>query len=279
MRAVIREQLRVRLSPPFRANLGRSFAWLQRYESVIPRTLVSSPRQAVHGGFTARRINLLASLMPTCSTYLEVGVFRGTTLEAVDVPFRAGVDPVARFDTKRLPPGVKMFESDSDTFFSNLDSRVKFDLIYLDGLHEWKQTLRDLANALLHSHSYSMILLDDVEPADALSSLPDMGTSLALRQAEGIEEERWQGDVFKVLVFLQRFVPGLSFVTLQDPGCNSQAVIWKTDPETFIDINGGYPTEIDALTYDDVFQDGSIPKEFRPVRENRLAGILSAEQN
>ena len=277
MKTFIRDELRRRVRPHTRARLGRLYGPLQRYESVIPRTLASHPGKAVHGGFTARRVNMLASLLPACSTYLEVGVFRGTTLEAADVPFRVGVDPVPQFDTNLLPAGVIFFSGDSDTYFDQLDTRVKFDLVYLDGLHEWKQTLRDLAHSLEHTHAYSLILLDDVQPVNALSSVPDMDTSLSAQRNQGVTTEEWQGDVYKVLVYLQLFVPGLRFVVLQEPGCNIQAVIWKVDPDVAIKLERGYPEEVDQTTYDEVFPAGVTPTAFRPISESALPEVLAAE--
>ena len=277
MKRFIRDEFRSRVRPHTRARLGRLYEPLQRYESVIPRTLASDPDKALNGGFTARRVNLLASLLPACSTYLEVGVFRGTTLEAIHVPFRVGVDPAPQFDVDSLPSGLVFFSGDSDTYFDQLDARVKFDLVYLDGLHEWKQTLRDLAHSLEHTQAYSLILVDDVQPVDALSSMPDMDTSLLAQRNQGVTTEEWQGDVYKVLVYLQLFVPGLRFLVLDEPGCNIQAVIWKADPDVAINLEGGYPEEVARLTYDDVFPAGATPRAFRPTTEVELPSLLEAE--
>ena len=277
LKTLVRDEFRNKVHPHTRARLGRLYAPLRRYESVIPRTLASHPEKAHHGGFTARRLNLLASLLPSCSTYLEVGVFRGTTLEATRVPFRVGVDPAPKFDTGLLPSGVVFFSGDSDSYFRGLERRVKFDLVYLDGLHEWKQTLRDLAHSLKHTQPYSLILLDDVRPLNALSSVPDMHTSLSAQRDEGVMTEEWQGDVYKVLVYLQLYVPGLRFAVLDESGCNAQAVIWKVDPDAIIDLQRGYPEKVDQTTYEDVFPAGMTPEAFCPMTEAELPKFLKSE--
>ena len=38
------------------------------------------------------------------------------------------------------------------------------DLVYLDGLHTFEQTYRDLCNTLMHAHPATVILVDDTVP-------------------------------------------------------------------------------------------------------------------
>ena len=104
MKTFVRDGFRSRVQPRTRARLGRFYEPLQKYESVIPRTLARHPGKAVHGGVTARRVNMLASLLPACSTYLEVGVFRGTTLEAQTSHFGSESIPCRNSIRTYCPP-------------------------------------------------------------------------------------------------------------------------------------------------------------------------------
>ncbi len=230
----------------------------------------SNPRQE---GRSARRINSLARVMPFCETYLEVGVAQGLTLEQVQVRSKIGVDPTPQFETLKLPKGVSFYQESSDTFFENLESEVLFDLIFLDGLHEWKQTYKDLINALHHSKPTSIILVDDVIPDDKLAAYPDWDKALKLKDAAGITDGRWQGDVFKVLIAVKEFHPELVYCVIgeHDKVDNPQAIVWTmdgVDPRKIRAATDAKLLEIDKLSYSDVFNGSILPRVFSLTPES-----------
>jgi hypothetical protein len=100
---------------------------------------------------SSRRINQFAKLLAHPTSYLEVGVEYGYTLEAVAVPNRVAVEPQPRFSLRHVPAGVSVFVTTSDKFFEGLDPGVTFDLVFLDGLHTYRQTYRDLMSSLRHA--------------------------------------------------------------------------------------------------------------------------------
>lgn len=119
---------------------------------------------------TAERINEIASKI-SLQSYLEIGVQEGITFNKIHkIPYKVAVDPVFRLEYKKYESeNVKFFETTSDIFFQT--NEIKFDIIFLDGLHEFKQTLRDFINALEFSHEKTIIIIDDVYPNDIYSSL------------------------------------------------------------------------------------------------------------
>lgn len=172
--------------------------------------------------------------MHACRNYLEVGVCAGATFSAVDVANRVGVDPAPLFDTRLMPDGVTFFLGSSDDYFSTLSDEVRFDLVFLDGLHHWDQTYVDLLNTLQHSHPRTLIVVDDVLPDHYLSALRDESTSKSARSKMGIDSTRWHGDVFKVLAVIRAFHPDLDYIIVgnNSEGDNAQAIIWQTNSDT-----------------------------------------------
>ncbi|WP_353953741.1 class I SAM-dependent methyltransferase [Knoellia sp. S7-12] len=205
--------------------------------------------------------------MPNCSGYLEIGVDWGDTFEGVRVPFRWGVDPYPNFNLRRLPAGARFSPMASDDFFRGLPPQHSFDLVFVDGLHEWRQTYRDVMASLLHIPPHGVIVLDDVVPDDEFASLPDQSLALELRRAAGNFSTRWQGDVYKVLLAILETHPEIEFRVIDGP--HAQAVLWRRDSSTV--APDGQVEErlsvIDALKYADVFVEGNTPEAFRVVGE------------
>jgi hypothetical protein len=228
---------------------------------------------------SARRLNALHKEMPACSTYLEVGVSLGRTFEQVTVPFRWGVDPHARFDVHHLPHGVIFSPLESDRFFDRLPENQKFDLVFLDGLHEWRQTYRDLLNTLDHTPDHAIILIDDVVPDDEWSAIPDQALAIEKKRAAGKTDHRWQGDVFKVVLAIAAHHPELDFCVVGESGPrdNPQALVWRRglpSPNYSVAAMAEFRAKLDQVKFGDVFQEGKIPDTFRPTREE--AGIRAA---
>src|SRR4051812_7282923 len=105
------------------------------------------------------RLNALAKII-SASTYLEIGVAKGETFTRVDVPYKVGVDPKFRFNTSECSDeNVIFYEVTSDLFFSELASEHgPFDLIFLDGLHTFKQTFQDFCASIRYSHANTVWL-------------------------------------------------------------------------------------------------------------------------
>lgn len=128
-------------------------------------------------------------------TYLEIGLdeprmnflkIRSKDKESIDVNV---VD-------KNNPPTYHMT---SDEAFSIITK--KYDLIFIDGLHECEQVLRDYENAQKHLNPKGIILFDDVNPPDKIMASKERKSMF------------WNGDVWKAIVEL-RTRPDISIVTV-----------------------------------------------------------------
>ena len=71
--------------------------------------------------------------------YLEIGCDKDDNFSKIQAKIKIGVDP-QRGGTKRMT---------SDEFFKN--NNENFDIIFLDGLHTYEQTIKDIQNSLIQS--------------------------------------------------------------------------------------------------------------------------------
>jgi hypothetical protein len=178
--------------------------------------------------FSVRRLNRLAEAL-SCRTYLEIGVFKGETFLAVDVASRVGVDPEFRFDwsSHHGKDGIEFHQCSSDTFFDSIDPAATYDLIFVDGLHTFEQTYRDILHALRHSHPGTVIAIDDTIPCDVFSTSRSLDDCVGMRYSlTGVADSSWHGDTYKVVPLLTAFNNDLRLITLIDGG-NPWTLIWR----------------------------------------------------
>ncbi len=140
--------------------------------------------------------------------YLEIGCASNINFDSICLTNKVGVDPDMG-GTYRLT---------SDAYFKKYPDN-KFDLIFLDGLHTYKQTKKDLVNALKVLNEGGVIVLDDFIPRDWKGHFtPRVQT-------------QWNGDIWKISFELLN-AKGLEFRILTIDG--GQCVIFKKQKETYI---------------------------------------------
>ena len=227
----------------------------------ILRELAGSSSTAP-GTFTATRVNDLLKIN-SGTTYLEIGVFSGETLEAIACNSRVGVDPYPVFALDRLPDGMVFHRTTSDNFFEKLGSDVTFDAILLDGLHEYEQTYRDLRNSLRHLSPVGFIVIDDTVPSDATAALPSQSEAISAAEQLGLSFPRpWMGDVFRVVYEIFQSHPDLQYFTYIGDN-RHQTVVWPGRPSRASDV---VPNEGSAGCQVDFSDDWAIqlPSWFAP---------------
>lgn len=112
-------------------------------------------------------------------SYLEVGVEFGQCFNSINIENKTGVDP----DISSAAT-VKMT---SDEFFATIAPDVKYDIIFIDGLHEYEQCYRDIVNATKHLNKGGIILCHDMNP-------------LSETWIDCRPNAPWTGDVYKSLI-------------------------------------------------------------------------------
>lgn len=228
--------------------------------------------------WSARRVNLLLERMDKAERYLEIGIWKGQTITEVNVREKWGVDPNPLISTKKMTEGTRIVKAESDVFFEGLSSDLKFDLIFLDGLHEARQTFRDLVNAMMHLSDQGIIVIDDVVPDDDWSAHPNQKTSLRLQYRHGKFDRRWQGDVWKVIPVALAAFPGIEIHIVGRSGSlrdNSQAVLIPGGSVAVGPNSDAANAEFEKLEQTTFSQFRSIsPAYFEPVSEQEFFGSI-----
>lgn len=179
--------------------------------------------------------------------YLEIGVAYGATL-ALSSSRTVGVDPEPHLlrDVVGDKPWLKVFRATSDDFFrEHSTERVlegfPLDLVFIDGLHEFVQVVRDLEHVERWAHPDTVVVIHDVLPGDVYEA------------SQAFHEGRWTEDVWRIVPFLQEHRPDLAcrLVAVTESGA---LIVTRLDPghpgmaHLAADVNRVFPG--DGTAYD-----------------------------
>lgn len=176
----------------------------------------------------AHVVNGLLSLFER-PRYLEIGVYEGATFIPARAARKVAVDPAIRFSREAAEAAgesVELHEVVSDRWFGEIAGPGDvFDVIFLDGLHTFEQTLRDLLNAMERLAPGGVILVDDVRPDSELAGLPDYAEARRRHAAGEPWNGHWMGDAYRLVFFVDTFLQGWSFRCTSDN--LGQMVLWR----------------------------------------------------
>ena len=128
------------------------------------------------------------------SNYLEIGCNDDELFSRIKIENKIGIDPVIGGNMKIT----------SDGFF--MQNKLKFDCVFIDGLHIYDQVKRDIVNSSEFLNDNGFILVHDCLPRSISN------------QAVPRYKLTWNGDVWKAIVDLRRD-PNLEiFTCLADEG-------------------------------------------------------------
>jgi hypothetical protein len=178
-------------------------------------------------------IQVLLDLFPQPS-YLEIGVDNGWTFNAVVARSKHAVDPAFKFATHDVEDherSVRHFPITSDAYFAGPGIRRGLDVAFIDGLHTFEQTLRDLLNVQNNLNPGGAIVIDDVNPRLYHASLPNPAEAFRVRDHQAsyfpqmAADSSWMGDVYKLVFFIQSFMQAWSYACVGET--RSQLVVWR----------------------------------------------------
>lgn len=142
------------------------------------------------------RVTIINSLIDTMqyTKYLEIGVRFGNCFKKIKIDHKDGVDPVFSEYTN--------FNMTSDKFFEELDNSIKYDIIFIDGLHHADQVYKDINNALSHLSKNGIIVCHDMNP------------QFEICQRLTSVVRTWNGDCWKAFVKLRSERTDLDMYTI-----------------------------------------------------------------
>ncbi len=114
------------------------------------------------------------------SNYLEIGCDKDQLFSKVNIKNKIGVDP---------SNGGNVRKTSNEFFF---DNKKFFDIVFIDGLHEYEQVKKDIINSLKFLNQNGVVLVHDCMP-DSLG-----------KQAVPRYKMQWNGDVWKAIVDLRQ---------------------------------------------------------------------------
>jgi hypothetical protein len=155
--------------------------------------------------------------------YLEIGCDQNQLFSKINIENKFGVDPSNGGNIRKT----------SDDFF--LDNRTNFDLVFIDGLHEYNQVKSDILNSLNFLNKNGIILVHD--------SLPESMS----KQAVPRYRMSWNGNVWKAIVDLRCNKDIEIFTCEMDQGI---AIIQKKENTDILKIN----KSIKDLKFEDYYK-------------------------
>lgn len=153
-------------------------------------------------------------------TYLEIGVASGDCFLRIKAQRKIAVDPAPESSFRsrmrcvsstqpQLPdrlPGEWLFEMTSDEFFAKhatLFTEQPIDVVLIDGLHAYAQSLQDVLNCLACLGPKGVIVLHDCNPVSEAIGYPAPSYEAAERLHLPNWNGHWSGDVWKTIVHLR----------------------------------------------------------------------------
>jgi hypothetical protein len=124
------------------------------------------------------RIQILQEIIDfkNYKSYLEIGTFKNEVFNKIKCEKKVGVDPVM---------GGTVRDTSDNFFFNNSE---KFDIIFIDGLHEYHQVKKDIENSINSLNEEGIILIHDCLPINYYA------------QAVPRCVYEWNGDVWRAFV-------------------------------------------------------------------------------
>ena len=207
----------------------------------------------LNGGFKSKKINISFSGkknrieivqkiidLKNYNSYLEIGTFKNELFDSVKCSKKIGVDPV-------YGGNVRMT---SDEFFIN--NKEQFDIIFIDGLHHYKQVKKDIANSLNFLKDGGIVLMHDCMPKNYYY------------QAVPRCQYEWNGDTWKAFLEFrtEQNIDGYCCYADQGIGVflkrqNKNRLILnikKFSKFKFNDFANNYKTYLNLIEYDELIK-------------------------
>ena len=197
--------------------------------------------------YKIHRLNLINKIIIDfqLKSYLEIGCDQNEVFSKVVIENKVGVDPVSGGNIRLT----------SDEFFKkNTDF---FDLIFIDGLHEYSQVKKDIVNSLKVLSPKGIILIHDCMPLSYLDQAIPRG------------QRKWNGDVWKSIVELRTRNDVFTCV-----GCFDQGIgmILNRKNDQILELSEDYNFQFKDLSYENYYN--NFDKYLNLVDQNKFFELI-----
>ncbi len=146
--------------------------------------------------------------------YLEIGVEFGYNFFPIKVRYKTAVDPNFQFPKERrkkwafrkkhpLVIKTNFYELSSDSYFASLKNDRKFDVVFIDGLHTYEQSLKDVQHSLKHLKDDGVIVMHDCNPSNEAAAYPADSYEHAISLNLPGWTDEWAGETWKTICYLR----------------------------------------------------------------------------
>ncbi len=168
-------------------------------------------------------------------SYLEIGIYDGDNFSKVNIENKESND-ISSSNLKYIDKLT--YEMSSDEMFYYMPKDKKYDIIFIDGMHEEQFVDRDIINSMKHLNKGGVICIHDVIPRNK-------DVQISYYDKEQIIGE-WNGDVWKSITKLQD--QNIEFYTLLNYDHGLTIIKYK---DNFYDLT--VPNYLSNLKYDYLF--------------------------
>ena len=197
--------------------------------------------------YKIHRLNLINKIIIDfqLKSYLEIGCDQNEVFSKVVIENKVGVDPVSGGNIRLT----------SDEFFKR--NNYFFDLIFIDGLHEYSQVKKDIVNSLKVLSPKGIILIHDCMPLSYLDQAIPRG------------QRKWNGDVWKSIVELRNRNDVFTCV-----GCFDQGIgmILNRKNDQILELSEDYNFQFKDLSYENYYN--NFDKYLNLIDQNKFFELI-----
>ena len=132
------------------------------------------------------------------TSYLEIGLDTASNFRRVRCQHKESCEP---FPVEGTEDEVT-YRMTSDEMFATVPSDKKWDIVFIDGLHQAEVAIRDIVNSLKHLNKGGKVVVHDCLPASEINTSREYNPEIGV----------WTGDVYKAMMALG--TKGLKFYTI-----------------------------------------------------------------
>lgn len=190
--------------------------------------------------------------------YLEIGMGSGINFFSIKARRKIAVDPKFCFTKKNRIQWMfknsdnfiaKYYNVTSDFYFAHLKKNYQFDVVFIDGLHTYKQSLKDFYNSLDNLKEDGIIIMHDCLPPNEQAAYPAQSYDAAASMNIPGWNGWWSGDVWKTICHLRSTHQDLKIFVLD---CDSGlGIIRKGKPDNTLNLS---LQEIESMTFKEFYQ-------------------------